>query len=150
VHDLRLILFGGEEQGLHGSRQYVAGLSAGERERVRAVINMDMIATLNVETPSVLLEGAPVSRALIDSLAASAATYTSLEVQTSLSAANSDHVPFIRKGLPAVLTIEGTDSANANVHSEQDTLAFIDYDLALGILRMNVACVAELLGRTEA
>jgi Zn-dependent M28 family amino/carboxypeptidase len=148
IHDLRLILFGGEEQGLHGSRQYVAALSASERERVRAVINMDMIATLNTDAPSVLLEGAPVSRAIIDSLAGSAATYTSLEVQTSLNAANSDHVPFIKKGLPAVLTIEGTDSANANIHSANDTLSFINYDLALGILRMNVAYVAELLGRT--
>ena len=30
-HDLRLILFGGEEQGLHGSRQLVAGLPAVEK-----------------------------------------------------------------------------------------------------------------------
>ena len=31
THDLRLILFGGEEQGLHGSRQYVAELFTDER-----------------------------------------------------------------------------------------------------------------------
>ena len=38
-HDLRLILFGGEEQGLVGSLAYVAGLSTAERERIRGVVN---------------------------------------------------------------------------------------------------------------
>ena len=42
-HDFRLILFGGEEQGLHGSQQYVAGLSQTDRDRLDGVINMDMI-----------------------------------------------------------------------------------------------------------
>ena len=50
-HDLRLILFGGEEQGLHGSVQHVASLTSVERARIRAVINMDMIATLNTAAP---------------------------------------------------------------------------------------------------
>ena len=47
VADLRLILFGGEEQGLFGSRQYVAGLEPAERSRIAAVVNMDMIGTVN-------------------------------------------------------------------------------------------------------
>jgi hypothetical protein len=36
-HDLRLILFGGEEQGLHGSRQYVASLPQAEQGRIESV-----------------------------------------------------------------------------------------------------------------
>jgi Zn-dependent M28 family amino/carboxypeptidase len=76
AHDLRLILFGGEEQGLYGSRQYVEALPASERSRVRTVINMDMVATLNTPEAAVLLEGAGVSQRLMDELAAAAATYT--------------------------------------------------------------------------
>ena len=56
-HDLRLILFGGEEQGLHGSQQYVASLPQAERVRIDSVINMDMIGTLNTQALTVLLEG---------------------------------------------------------------------------------------------
>lgn len=56
AHDLRLILFGGEEQGLHGSKKYVASLTSQERARIRAVVNMDMIGSLNSATRSVLLE----------------------------------------------------------------------------------------------
>ncbi|WP_370947143.1 M28 family peptidase [Amycolatopsis sp. cg5] len=144
-HDLRFILFGGEEQGLFGSLRHVAGLPAEERSRISAVVNMDMIGTLNSPPPSVLLEGAAVSQHVIDGLAEAAATYTSLAVQTSLHPFNSDHVPFIDEGMPAVLTIEGADGANTHVHSARDTLEFIDYGLAVEILRMNVAYVAGLL-----
>ena len=42
-------------------------------------------------------------------------------------------------GIPAVLTIEGSDSSNGNVHTERDTLDTIDWELALEIVRMNVA-----------
>jgi hypothetical protein len=144
-HDLRLILFGGEEEGLFGSTQYVAALPATERARVRAVLNMDMIGTRNTAASTVLLEGAPVSRGFMDDLAAAAATYTELRVETSLSPFASDHVPFIDAGMPAVLTIEGSDSANANIHGAGDTLAHVDLDLLCEILRMNLAALAGRL-----
>jgi len=144
-HDLRLILFGGEEQGLYGSTRYVSEMNDEDRSRVRAVINMDMIATLNTPSPTVLLEGAAVSSQLMDSLAEAAATYTGLTVERSLNPFASDHVPFINHNMPAVLTIEGTDSANANVHTANDTLTHIHYGLATDIVRMNVAGVATQL-----
>jgi Zn-dependent M28 family amino/carboxypeptidase len=145
-HDLRLILFGGEEQGLFGSRRYVVSLPAAEKRRIRAVLNMDMIGSLNSERRTVLLEGAPLSQSVMDELAAAAVTYTTLHVERSLNPFASDHVPFIEAGVPAVLTIEGADNANHRIHSSRDTLDHIDYDLALDILRMNVAFVAGRLG----
>ena len=108
---------------------------------------MDMIGTLNTPAPTVLLEGAAVSQGVIDGLAEAAASYTSLAVQTSLNAANSDHVPFISAGLPAVLTIEGADSANDNIHTANDTLTHVDDALAIEILRMNTAFVANAIGK---
>jgi hypothetical protein len=144
-HDLRLILFGGEEQGLFGSRQYVAALPPAERTRIRAVLNMDMVATRNTAQPTVLLEGATVSSGQIDALATAAATYTGLRVETSLHPFASDHVPFIDAGIPAVLTIEGTDSANGHIHTDQDVMAHIDLPLMQEILRMNLAALAAWL-----
>lgn len=146
-HDLRFVLFGGEEQGLRGSAEYVAGLPAGEQARISAVVNMDMIGSLNTPVPTVLLEGATVSQTLIDALAEAAGTYSSLTVQTSLHPYASDHVPFINADLPAVLTIEGADGANSFIHTAGDTLDHLNLDLALEILRMNVATVATRLGR---
>jgi len=147
--DLRLILFGGEEEGLFGSRQYVAGLAPIERDRIAAVVNMDMIGSPNTPAPTVLIEGGEVSRSVMDELATAAATYTTLIVQTSLTPFNSDHVPFIDAGIPAVLTIEGADGANDRVHTDQDLAKYVDDELAGQILRMNVAFLAGRLGRID-
>jgi hypothetical protein len=144
-HDVRLILFGGEEEGLFGSKQYVAALPPAERARIRAVLNLDMIASKNTAVPTVLLEGAPVSSGQMADLATAAATYTGLKVETSLNPFASDHVPFINAGIPAVLTIEGADSANGHIHSANDTLNFLDWQLAAEILRMNVAALVGWL-----
>ncbi|MBW8767418.1 MAG: Zn-dependent exopeptidase M28 [Geodermatophilales bacterium] len=148
--DLRVILFGGEEEGLFGSRQYVAGLSGAERSRIRAVLNLDMVGSLNTAAPTVLLEGAALSTQMIDDLAAAAATYTDLVVETSLHPFASDHVPFIDARIPAVLTIEGADSANGNIHSDRDVLATVTPELALRILAMDLAALAGWLRAAEA
>lgn len=148
-HDLRAVLYGGEEEGLLGNKQYVANLPAAEKERIRAVVNMDMIGTLNAPTRSVLIEGAPLSQKVIGGLSQAAMTYTQLAVEASLHPFASDHIPFINAGIPAVLTIEGADSTNGNVHSGADTIDHINYDFALEILRMNVAFVADMVGRVS-
>ena len=72
-----------------------------------------------------------------------------LIVQTSLTPFNSDHVPFIDAGIPAVLTIEGADGANDRVHTDQDLAKYVDDELAGQILRMNVAFLAGRLGRID-
>ena len=144
--DLRLILFGGEEEGLFGSKQYVKSLSKSERKRIRAVVNMDMIGSLNSETRTVLLEGAPLSQSVIDGLSQAADTYTQLPVEVSLNPFASDHVPFINAQIPAVLTIEGADNTNKRVHSERDSLDKIDFEIAHEILRMNVGFIAGEIG----
>jgi Zn-dependent M28 family amino/carboxypeptidase len=146
---LRLILFGGEEQGLYGSMQYVAQMPPAERRKINAVVNMDMIAVVNnKDSPkTVLLEGAdPVSKKTIERLSAAAHNYTTLEVRTSMNPYNSDHVPFIGVGVPSVLTIEGFDQTNERVHNASDTLDRLNYDLMHEILRMNTAFVGEKLG----
>jgi Zn-dependent M28 family amino/carboxypeptidase len=79
----------------------------------------------------------------MNGLKEAAATYTRLSVETSLNPFASDHVPFINKGIPAVLTIEGADNTNSRIHSGNDTIDHVKPDLALEILRMNVAFVAR-------
>lgn len=145
-HDLMFILFGGEEQGLHGSLQYVSGLSSAEKLRVQAVVNMDMIGHVNTAAPTVLLEGASLSQDVIDGLAAAAAQFTTLSVQSSLNPFASDHVPFINANIPAVLTIEGADGANDAIHTGNDTLDRVDPGFAMDILRMNAGFLAQRAG----
>ena len=147
--DLMFILYGGEEQGLYGSTEFVAALKPADRRRVRAVINLDMIGVLNSPPASVLLEGAPVSQHVIDGLATQAAMHTSLRVRTSLEPFASDHMPFLDLGMPAVLAIEGDDTQNVNIHTPGDTLDQISAEYAAEILRMIVGYVGSLVLRKE-
>lgn len=144
--DLRFVLFGGEEQGLYGSKHLVAKLTVADRGRIRAALNMDMIGSTNTAARTVLLEGSPISVAMMDALEAAAGTYTELAVERSLHPFNSDHVSFIEQGIPGVLAIEGADSSNDRIHSARDTLAHVDVQLAVEILRMNVGFVAGAIG----
>jgi Zn-dependent M28 family amino/carboxypeptidase len=92
-------------------------------------VNIDMIGTMSTFIRSAMLEGAPVSRHVINGLAEAVSTYTRLAVETSLHPFASDHVPVIGGGLPAVLTIEGADSSNSNIHPMHDPLEHINYEL---------------------
>ena len=143
AEDVRFVLFGGEEQGLLGSKYYVEHMPIDERKRAVVAINMDMIAKVRRRPHAVLLEGGPVSKQFVEELARAAHIYTDLHVLTSLNPYSSDHVSFLTKGIPSVLTIEGSDEEE---HSSADTLDLLDYDLALQILRMNTAFVAEKAG----
>lgn len=152
THDITFALFGGEEQGLHGSNQYLASLSASEKDDIHAVLNMDMIGSINVTPATVLLEGAAISQWIIDGLVNSASTHTTLEIQTSLNPFASDHVSFLDDQIPAVLTIEGADGANDTIHTENDTIDRIDVDFAMDILRMNLGFItaqAEIVAQPE-
>ena len=143
-HDLRLILFGGEEEGLFGSKQYVAALPPAERSRIRAVLNMDMIATRNTACRG-LARGRD---RVVEPDRRPGDGGRDLHRPEGGDVAEpfaSDHVPFINAGIPAVLTIEGADSANGHIHSDQDAMAHIDRPLMQAILRMNLAALAGWL-----
>ena len=146
AHDLTFLLVGGEEQGLHGSTQFLQSLSPEDRDNVLGVLNMDMIGSVNVTPQTVLLEGADLSQDQIDALASAASEFTTLAVQTSLNPFASDHVPFINAGIPAVLTIEGADSANDAIHTADDTLNRVTPAYALEILKMNAGYLATAAG----
>jgi Zn-dependent M28 family amino/carboxypeptidase len=148
-HDLRLILFGGEEQSTWQSA-ICQDFEPDRPRSPRQCDQHDMIATLNTPVLTVLLEGSAVSQSLMNDLSDAAHDYTSLTVQTSLNPFASDHVPFINASLPAILTIEGADGANHNVHTANDTLNHIHYGLASEIIKMNLAVVAQRLESKEA
>lgn len=137
-NNLAIILFGGEEIGLTGSKYYVSELPADQE--LLGVINMDMIGRKNGNDYGVLIEGADVSKVLATRLSQIASDYTSLLVNISFNPYASDHVPFIERGYPALLTIEASDSSNIDIHTEHDTLDKVDYDLMSEILLANLIC----------
>lgn len=144
---IRFVAFSGEEQGLHGSTEFVRRLeSAGEAGRVRGVITMDMISFTRDEDLDVLLEAGANGEALVNTLAASAAAVTRLRVVTSFNPFGSDHVPFIRAGIPALLTIENDWDQYPGYHRSTDTTSYVDVDMGSEVLKMNASALAVLAG----
>ena len=59
---LRVGFWGAEEIGLVGSRRYVRGLSAAERRRIRAYVNLDMVGSPDAKAEVYAGEGEPPDR----------------------------------------------------------------------------------------
>lgn len=140
---VRYVVVMGEEQGLLGSKAYVAALSPAEIAGLRAVINMDMIG-FDAKAPlSAVLETAAFNRQMAERMAELAAAYTTLSTQISTNPWGSDHVPFLKKQVPTVLTIESEYDDNPTYHQVTDTLDRVNLDLSHQILRLNAAMLAE-------
>lgn len=142
------IAFGGEEQGLYGSEDYVADLTAaGQIGDVQAAVIMDMIGYSQDATLDVLLETESLAVTQQSLMAQAAADYTDLVVHTSLNAWGSDHVPFLDADRPAVLTIDDDWDLYPYYHCTTDTIDKLSGPaMGLAILRMNAASLAEMAG----
>ncbi len=117
--DVRIVLFGAEEEGLFGSKQYVESMSREEIDGTIAMLNLDAVgsgtsltATGNSDLTSEAIEigqelGAPI-------------TLRVGEVATS------DHEPFEEAGIPT-LFLSSNDLSRIN--SPEDTIEHINPDL---------------------
>ena len=145
------ICYAGEEQGLYGSEFHAESLvTSGDAVKVKGMLDMDMIAYTADAELDCLLESEPQAQLLVDAFAAAAATYTTLEIVTSMYAWGSDHVPYLDRGMPALLTIENDWDQYPDYHSTLDLPSNLGLDMGREILRMNVAARAELAGSRPA
>ncbi|MFZ2958999.1 MAG: M28 family peptidase [Candidatus Ozemobacteraceae bacterium] len=141
---VRFVLVLGEEQGLLGSKAYVASLSPTEIAKLRGVINMDMISFDAKPPLSAVIETASFNTQMAEQMSQLAADYTTLTSQISYNPWGSDHVPFLKKEVPTVLTIESEYDDNPTYHQITDTPDRMNNDLAFQILRLNAAALAEM------
>jgi hypothetical protein len=151
---IRVIAFSGEEQGLVGSQEYVEYLAdvSGELDQVKAMYNLDMVGyTSHTTNLHVLLqsydpEQYPWMGNLRDHLAAMAATYTSLNVYTSNYSLGSDHLPFLWRGIPAVLMIAAEHASYPYYHTTDDLPEYVVPAEGEAIIRTVLASVAAKSG----
>jgi len=113
--EVRFVAFGAEEEGLLGSSYYVQSLSAEERSRILAMINLDVVGAdipLAVNGESKLSE-----------TVRSVARRLNIEVTGDAGNAASDHLSFLRFRIPAVLLSTPDFS---RIHSPRDNLEAIN------------------------
>ena len=148
-HDrtIHFVAFGAEEQGLHGSAEYVRQAQA-NGDKVVAALTMDMIAYSN-KYYGVLIEGT--QNAAIQELMAlverNTKTYGGeLSVMTTDKSFGSDHVSFQRAGIPAILAIERDDTNYPYYHQSSDTVKHVNKGQCTDIVKSLAATLVDLVG----
>jgi Zn-dependent M28 family amino/carboxypeptidase len=143
---VRLAFWAAEELGLYGSRRYVRSLSALERHRVAAYVNLDMVGS-----PSAVREvydGAPpIEHALRRALRRPASS--------ERVGGSSDHAPFRRAGIPVGGLYTGSAERGPGgrprdpcYHRRCDTLDNVDRRVLLEMARAAVEALRELSRRS--
>jgi Zn-dependent M28 family amino/carboxypeptidase len=137
---LRFFATNGEESGLYGAEHYAGVLKkSGEIKKLVLAINMDMVGynsngIVELETDS-QYEG------LANWFAGLATTYTGLRSKITIGAWGSDHVPFIKGGVPTLLTIEDWSTKTPCYHTECDKPSSLNYEYAAEIAKLNLAAI---------
>ena len=110
------------------------------------MLDMDMIGYTSDSDLDCLLESESIGQFLIDAFSAAAAAFTTLRIETTLYAWGSDHVPYLDRGIPALLTIENDWAEYPDYHSTGDLPSNITLAMGREILKMNVAALGEMTG----
>ena len=151
---IRFVLFSGEEQGLNGSKAYVAA-HKDELSKISGVLVHDT-GTGKVLTIGLMHNYA--ARETIDRVLYPLAKDKSIGLaEPSLrSEGGSDHVPFDQAGVPASWCIQEVANYEKDHHSQTDTLDRVQWDdlaegaQVLAIYAYNVAQLPEMLPRKPA
>lgn len=157
------VAFTGEEEGLLGSDTFlkkaldpnpnhasplllqIDGVAVPNTPSIYGAIILDEVA-FKKDNYAVTLETHENSRNVMDHLAESNRIHNDGKLETvfSYEAFGSDHMPFLNKGLKAVLTINAHDSEYSEYHKSSDTIPFCDAELGFMITKMNTGAILRL------
>jgi Zn-dependent M28 family amino/carboxypeptidase len=165
------VAFNCEEDGLAGSRDFVASYLPETRFKIRCAHILEMVGYASSSAGSQRVPpGLPVkisdqgdflgllanrrSTALMDSVLRHAATYTpdlpvtGLKVRLGLEKyfpvlARSDHAPFWAQEIPALMWTDTSEFRNPNYHRHTDTPETLDYEFLRSVTQLLTACVVE-------
>ncbi len=146
---IRFVLFSGEEEGLHGSKEY-AKAHAAALDKVSAVMVHDM-GTGRVK--SVGLQGRYDLREVMDRVVAPFQRDLGLEEMSLRNMGGTDHLSFLPAGVPAFAVVQDEAEYRKTHHTESDTYDKVYPDevnqgaKVLAAWAYNVAMLPDLLPR---
>jgi hypothetical protein len=146
---IHFLLFGGEEQGLYGSRAY-ASMAAAEGWNVPAVITFDMVGYDDPAGAQLWVEGFVTgnnSQWLVELVRQHAESYAGLSVYVyPYNGFGSDHVPFHDYGFASMLSIENEWDSYPCYHRTCDTIEWVSESLLRAITIGNGTAALSLAG----
>lgn len=157
---IRFILWGGEEQGLLGSRSYVERLSDEEKANISAVFVDDGGTNYEGGVSCIASQEPMLAAAIAPTQAAFPDLPMTLDVRERMSRfGGSDHASFGRQGIPAYFWMEsgsgGREGKNYRFihHTQHDTMRYavpeylVQSATNAAVVAYNLACADTLLPR---
>jgi len=166
--NIYFVAFAAEESGLLGSDFFAKELQSGkpamrpectarglgtsflERSGRHQAIIMDEVGwrTKVMPNPTVNLESYNWTTVVLDHLAHSSAVHNgkALDITHSDHPFGSDHMSWLNRNMPAVLTINGDDSNYPHYHKSSDTIDHVDKKLMHMIAKMNMGALLRMAG----
>ena len=122
---VRFAFWAAEELGLRGSTAFVDELSAGERDRIAAVVNLDMVGSPN--GAAFVYDGdgssggdrAPGSSDELERLFTRALALEGIAAEDTPMDQNSDHAPFAQAGIPVSGLFTGADGVKTRAEAKR-------------------------------
>jgi Zn-dependent M28 family amino/carboxypeptidase len=165
------VVFNREEDGLLGSADFVENYLPNSSINLEAVHVLEMVGYCSHDPGSQRVpQGLPIrvpsvgdfigilgnrdSNHIVDSIMAQSATYAPGLVAVGLKVylgvekllpvlARSDHGPFWRAGIPAVMWTDTAEFRNPNYHRATDTPDTLNYDFLQSVAQLLLSCLME-------
>jgi len=144
---IHFVAFGGEEQGLFGSIEYVDEAAA-NGWNVTNALTLDMISHWNSNF-KVIIEGEHAWEPLMAVFESNVQSLANIGYRKDYNSFGSDHVPFQNAGIPAFLAIDWDYPFYADYHRTTDTYNKLDTELGWRITKAMAGALADLTNPTE-
>jgi len=142
---VQFILFTGEEQGCLGSKNFVNNLTNANKQKIKFMLDLDMIGWDDKLQNLMEVETVPKYSNLAEIFFTSAQKFTKLPVSVSLNAWGSDHIPFINKNIPAVLSTNKDCTNYPDYHTTRDKASNVSSEVSENIIRMDIASLCQFI-----
>jgi hypothetical protein len=83
-------------------------------------------------------------KAQAELMARMTSSYTDLIPEINTPAWGSDHAPFVKENIAAILTIEDWSNHNPCYHRTCDTIDRVDFEFARDVIKVNLATILSL------
>jgi hypothetical protein len=145
---IMFICFNAEEVGLIGSQDVVAVFKGnGDLNKVKTMFNMDMISyRLGTKNIAVAGTNSTFYAYLATAVANNGNLYTDIDWQISLNKCCTDFMSFSNVDIPSVSSHQPDISTYFGYHSINDLPENLDRELGSGIVKANLATLADLVG----
>jgi len=137
------VLFDAEEVGYFGSKAHVRSLPS--ISHIKMMLNLDMIGWTNPDKNYMEIETYPKYSKLAHVFTRAAEQFCNLPTIFSQHPWGSDHMPYLRKGIPAILTTNFDCVKYPQYHTTFDTSEKVSVDTSLNLLRMDIASLAQFV-----